>query len=89
MNVPGKEVAKALAPLRKVMIRLFEQTEHRAYPESRDETLIWESKEYPRVLRQLRKVRGFNSERIADAYICGYVRGLRDPVRSNLKRRRK
>jgi hypothetical protein len=83
LNGPGKEVAKALAPLRQ-MLRAFKQTEP-----SPDETLIWHHKEYPRVLRQLRKVRRFNSEATADAYICGYVRGLRDAVRRNLKRNSK
>ena len=72
MNVPGKEVAKALAPVRRDMIRMFA-----ADPESRDEMNMWTHKHYPRVLRQLRKVRGFKSLRDADAYICGYFRGLR------------
>ena len=84
MNVSGKEVAKALAPLRRDMLRGF-----KADCDPHDEILIWYSEVYPRVLRQLRKVRGFKSLREADAYMCGYIRGLRDAVRSNLKRGRK
>jgi len=42
MNVPGKEIAKALAPLRNPMIRVFEQTEP-----SRDETLNMAAQRLP------------------------------------------
>ncbi len=86
MNVPGKEVAKTLSPIRG-MLNLFAITEHPSEPDSRDETLIWSHKSYPRVLRQLRKVRGFKSLDVADAYICGYVRGLRDAVRESYRKK--
>lgn len=77
MNGPGLNIGKAL---RRFTARVFPTVLGLSRPLTRAdaEWCLWMDTSYPRTLEALAKLPEFaGNEKMADAYICGYYRGLK------------
>ena len=77
MNGPGTGIEKILRKFRAAVLPMLCAFN----PEVKKADLdwwLWSNNKYPAAFKALTKHRQFRNRVMADAYICGYYRGLRD-----------
>jgi hypothetical protein len=78
MNGPGTGIEKILRRFRKESLgMIFIVLPDLQRPKDLDWS-CWGADSYPATLKALAAHKHFDSKKMADAYICGYWRGLRD-----------